>query len=87
MKIDNYPYGKPTKTLRNAVTWLNLNRRRIEKRYCREYAFDYPFYWDMPKKFSSRLTSDQVDWIQEETYDWNFQLTEHEYNETVGEKE
>jgi hypothetical protein len=76
MRIIDFPYGKITKTLRHAVTWLNRNRRRIEKKYSRMHSFDFPNYWNMPKKFANRLTTDQVDWIQAETDRWNFKLTE-----------
>jgi len=80
MKIKNYPYGKVTKTLRKAVTWLNNNKRRIVKELKRkeeidfpsnlQYEFDYPSYWDMPKTISRRLSSDEVDWIQDEVGRW-----------------
>lgn len=69
MRIKDYPYGKITKTLRKAVTWLNRNKKKLMKSQF-DY-FDYPNYWDMPKMISSRLSSDQVDWIQSETCDWS----------------
>lgn len=31
MRIVDFPYGRPSKTLRNAVTWLNRNRIRLIK--------------------------------------------------------
>lgn len=75
MRIKDYPYGVPTKTLKAAITWLNRNKKRIINKLALEesptfYIFDYPDYWDMPKKISSRLSGDAVDWIQEETYSW-----------------
>lgn len=68
MRVANYPYGKITKTLRNAITRLNANKKKIGKEQF-DY-FEYPDYWDMPKMISSRLSSDDVDWIQDETYNW-----------------
>lgn len=76
MRIKDFPYGTPTKTLRAAVTWLNRNKHRIifnSKLGTCPYDdfFDYPDYWNMPKKISGRLSGDDVDWIQEETYEWH----------------
>jgi hypothetical protein len=85
MKINDFPYGKITKTLRKATIWLNHNRKRLEKSTC-QYSFDYPNYWDMPKIISSRLSGDEVDWLQEEVYDWNYLVTEDEYNDKLLEK-
>ena len=31
MKISEYPYGKPSKSLKNTVNWLNRNKRRLIK--------------------------------------------------------
>lgn len=80
MKIKNYPYGKATKTLKNAVNWLNRNKSKLIKKQMeqpKEFThlyfnreFDYPDYWDMPKKISYRLNSDEVDWIQDELGEW-----------------
>lgn len=68
----DFPYGKITKKLREAVKWLNKNRRRIEENFNREYPFDYPLYWGMPKRIAHKLTTDEVDWIQSETYGWDY---------------
>jgi len=73
INVSEYPYGKITKTLRNACIWLNKNRKHIIEYHCQnmergsgEFAyFDFPDYFDMPKKISSRLESDEVDFIQE----------------------
>ena len=76
MRIKNYPYGQPTKTLKKAVNWLNRNKHKIAKSLKEHgkdawlYSFDYPDYWNMPKIISSRLDGDEVDWLQEETHDW-----------------
>lgn len=67
MNVKNYPYGKVTKTLKSAVSWLNKNKKKIKlEKY---WEFDYPDYCGMPPKICSRLSSDEVDWIQEEI-DW-----------------
>jgi hypothetical protein len=77
MKIKDYPYGKPSKSLVNAVIFLNRNKQKIIKRYKKEfpnnywdYYFDYPDYFGLPKRISYRLSTDEVDWIQDETAFW-----------------
>lgn len=72
MKIKDFPYGIPTKTLKKAVQWLNSNKRKLEKKE-EFYSFDYPEYWDMPKTISNRLNTDEVDWIQNEVHNWKLQ--------------
>jgi hypothetical protein len=70
MRTKDYPYGATTKTLRKAVKWLNAKMRgrtNLGVLYFEE--FDYPDHWGMPKTISSRLSSDQVDWIQSEICD------------------
>lgn len=69
LKIDikDYQYGKITKQLRSAVTWLNRRKKQFKKY---EDAFDYPDYWGMPKSISRYLTGDQVDFIQDNTWEW-----------------
>lgn len=68
-KIDiaSYSYGNVTKTFRKAITWLN---RRKKSFIIQPGYFDFPDYWGMPKSISSRLTGDQVDFLQEQTYNW-----------------
>jgi hypothetical protein len=85
MRISDYPYGRITKILKKAVNWLNENRRRLEKTKCNG-SFDYPYYWDMPKMISHRLSSDQVDWLQGEVNEWNFRMSEAEYNEMMNDQ-
>lgn len=80
MRIKDYPYGKITKTLKKAVEFLSRNRTKIlkehslknEESYC---FFEYPDYLGLPKTISSRLSTDEVDWLQEEwlrsTKEWN----------------
>lgn len=82
MRIDDFPYGKITKTLRNATKWLNSNRHKLEKTKYKG-SFDYPDYWDMPKMISSRLGGDEVDWLQAEIYHWNFKLSADEYDDAL----
>jgi methyl coenzyme M reductase alpha subunit len=87
MKINDYPYGKITKTLKNAVSWLNRNNIRIIKEYLHTeeytthsdldfYIFDFPDYCGMPKKISYRLNSDEVDWLQDEFENMKFSFKE-----------
>ncbi len=67
MRCSEFCYGKPSKTLKNAVSWLNKNKRRLQKN---EWEFDFPDYWGMPKRISYRLSGDEVDWIQSEVWEW-----------------
>ena len=69
MKTSAYPYGKVTKTLKNAVSWLNKNKRRLERTETYD-SFDCPDYWGMPGRISCRLNSDEVDWLQEQLGNW-----------------
>jgi hypothetical protein len=50
---------------KNAVKWLNANYRKHPEWLAENFYFDYPEYGGMPRKLSSRLTSDAVDAIQE----------------------
>lgn len=59
-----------TKSMRKAVTWLNRNIKRLEKSGITENYFDYPSYWEMPKIISSRLSPDEVDWLQYQLNGW-----------------
>lgn len=68
MRVKDFPYGKITKTLKKAVQWLNRNQHKIKK--TKDDIFDWPDYWDMPKVISSRLSSDEVDFIQDKTFNW-----------------
>lgn len=65
--IEEYPWGKYSDYYVDAVYWLLQNKEKLIKK---EDSFDYPDYWDMPDKFSYELSSDEVDWIQECTFDW-----------------
>ncbi len=64
LSCDDFRYGKPTKRLSKAIAWLNshfLDERRTK-------IFDYPDYWGMPKSVSYKLSTEEVDYIQEITY-------------------
>lgn len=67
--VNRYPYGKISKTLRKAVDWINDNGETLksmkEQDAC--LVFDFPDFWNMPKRISSRLNSDEVDFIQGNT--------------------
>jgi len=47
-----------TKTMAKAIDWLNKNKKQATE------IFDFPDYCGMPKSISSRLSVDEVDWIQ-----------------------
>lgn len=77
VNISDYPYGKTRKVLIEAVKWLNSHQRTISKeilaeKLCEE--FDYPEYWGIPKKIANKLTSDEVDFIQESVGDFTCAL-------------
>lgn len=55
------------KVFLNAIKWLNKNQERVIKYYT---CFDYPDYCGLPSSIAGRLYSDEVDYIQEETFDW-----------------
>lgn len=74
MRTSEFPYGKVTKTLKKAVTWLNRNKRKLEKSKNQD-SFDFDDYWDMPRSISYKLGCDEVDWLQSEFSNWN-----HEHN-------
>jgi len=66
-KIDAYtfPYGKVTKRLIRACDWLNDTYKGV---WPKEWEFDYPEYWEMPKSIAFKLSSDEVDFIQDRVY-------------------
>lgn len=68
IKLSSYPYGRITKRLEHAVEWLNSHPFKISNS---DYEFDYPEYCDMPKALYQNLSSDEVDFIQEQLYDIN----------------
>ena len=58
INVNDYPYGKISKTLRKAVKHLNIHG-------VHGCEFDYPTFGDLPRSIASRLSSDDVDFIQE----------------------
>jgi hypothetical protein len=68
IKISEYPYGRIYPRLRKASKWINTHRKQIKKD-CK-WEFDYPDYWNIPKKIANKLSCDEVDFLQEQTYDW-----------------
>lgn len=73
VNISKYSYGRARKTLIETAKWLNANQRAIAKaildgKLCDE--FDYPEYWGVPKKIANKLSSDEVDFIQESVCDF-----------------
>ena len=80
--LSNFRYGKVYPRLRNAVKWINSNQKSLAVKIKKEKwdMFDYPDYWDMPKKLSYRLTADEVDFLQEESYDfWATYCSEEDF--------
>lgn len=69
VNVSEYPYGKINKRLRDCCKWLNKNQNRIKKKIQQWETdiFDYPDYWGLPSKLN-RLDSDEVDFIQDQTY-------------------
>ncbi len=65
MKIINHNFIK-------ALQWINDNKIAISKRIKNRSfdMFDYPEYWGMPKSISNKLISDEVDFIQSNTWDF-----------------
>lgn len=61
---NDFRYGKPTKRLSKAIAWLNSHS--FDER--RTKIFDYPDYWGMPKAVSYKLSTEEVDYIQEITH-------------------
>jgi hypothetical protein len=72
--LRNFNYGRIYPRLRKAINWIHSHRRYIRTKYINNHEyivdFDYPYYWDMPKNLIKYLNSDEVDFIQEETYEW-----------------
>lgn len=58
--------GKMSIQLKNAIKWLKDNKTKINT----DDVFDYPDYWGLPKSISNKLSSDEVDYIQNKTYHW-----------------
>lgn len=73
VNISEFPYGRTRKVLIEVVKWLNANQKAIAKsildeKLCAE--FDYPEYWGIPKKIANKLTTDEVDFIQDSVCDF-----------------
>lgn len=66
--ITQYTYGKASRVLQAAVAWLNQNKELIHRDEV-DY-FDSPNYWDMPRQIADKLSPEEVDFIEQETYDW-----------------
>jgi len=75
--LSNYAYGKVTKRLRNAVQWIHSNKSKIFKDILQEnisQEFDFDDYWGMPKNICNQLSTDEVDFIQEEVGDFRDEI-------------
>jgi hypothetical protein len=77
MKISDYDYGKVTKTLKNAVTFLNRSRGRIIKEMTiqedhggdLDYLHGYDITHYLPPRISCRLNCDEADWLESKWFD------------------
>jgi hypothetical protein len=65
IKTKNFPFGKPSKTLENAVKWINKNKKALKKV---EFLLDYPDYAGMPDKITKKLYVDDVHWINQQLF-------------------
>jgi hypothetical protein len=65
--LEDYPWGDYSDVYVDAVYWIVENKDKLLKF---DYPFDYDDYWGMPEKFCNELSPDEVDWIQNCTYDW-----------------
>ena len=77
VNISEFPYGRTRKVLIEATKWLNANQRSIAKNILNEKLcneFDYTEYWGMPQKIANKLTTDEVDFIQESVGDFTYAL-------------
>jgi len=86
MKLSDYPNDNKTKTFKNAVAWLNTNKRSIEKLAGLSPVFNKPFgksSWGMPKTIFKNLKCNQITWLQEQTKDWVCGKTNTALDETV----
>ncbi len=68
INASQYPYGRVSTRLVKAADWINRNFEVIQRDFY-DY-FDYPQYWGLPRATANSLSPDEVDFIQEQTYDW-----------------
>jgi hypothetical protein len=62
--FEKYPYGKESKILKEAKQWLQNHFEDAKEQYHSFGNIDYPNYYNMPKKISSQLSTDEVDYLQ-----------------------
>ena len=65
-------YEKKNTKLKKAMVWIQSHKRQIKIKF--HDFFDYPEYWGLPKSISNCLMPDEVDYIQEQTYDFGLKL-------------
>ena len=55
IKASDFLYGKVSKSLKNAIVWLNRveNQEYIKNNFAD--FFDFPYYWGMPKNITRWL--------------------------------
>lgn len=87
MKIKDYIYGTPSKSLKKASEYLNRNYTKIINKFIldenNKYRCDldylimgHPEYCGIPKNITCRLNGDEVDWLQDEFEDLKCQYKE-----------
>ena len=69
MKLKKIPVRGTSGKLRKAIDWLN-KYRNDRKKFDNTNYFDFPDYWNLPRGIVDGLMSEDVDYIQEYTYDW-----------------
>lgn len=73
INVREYPSGKIYGRLEKAVEWLNSNQKKILQDILDEKVsmeFDFDDYWGMPKSISHKLSSDEVDFLQFQVFEW-----------------
>lgn len=92
MKIKNYPYGKPSKSLKKAADYLNRNYIKIinefvldeKNQYRRDLdylMFEYPDYLGLDKRIGCALDADDVCWLDDEFINLKFR-----YQDSIRDK-
>jgi hypothetical protein len=92
MKIKDYPYGKPSKSLKKAADYLNRNYIKIINEFISDennqykqdldyLMFEYPDYLGLDKRIGCALDEDDVFWLDEE-----FDCLKFRYKDSIRSK-
>jgi hypothetical protein len=87
VNVSEYQYGRINKRLRNIAKWLNGHQNSIKKKLNKgEFdLIDYPDYWGIPSKLSNSLDTDELDFLQFQTYDFfekNYKEADDDYSKS-----